>query len=77
MPLTDKEKKYFYQKISTFRKGLQMLEEELGEEAPPVLRVTKRSEWKQDFINMYKMGDRRVPAHFKRKSKTKKTGTNQ
>lgn len=76
MTLTEKDKKYFYQKISTLRKGLQMLEEELGQEAPAP-RVTQKSQFRQDFINMYKLGDRRVPSRFKVKTKSKKTGTNQ
>jgi len=67
--LTEKEKKYFYHKISTLRKGLQMLEEELSQEAPPP-RITKKSQLRQEFINMYKLGDRRIPAHLKKANKT-------
>lgn len=62
MPLTEKEKKYFFQKISTYRKGLQMLEEELAQETPPP-RVTKKNQWMEHFKNKYELGIRTRPTH--------------
>lgn len=66
--MTDKDKKYFFEKISTLRKGLQMLEEELGELAPP-LPTKRKNLWREHFINKYELGIRSRPVHTKSKKK--------
>lgn len=64
------EKTYFHQKISTLRKGLQMLEEELGEYSEPVRRKGLKQIIHEACVNQYEKGDRRIHEAFKKQKKT-------
>lgn len=67
--MTPQQIKYFYNKIVSARKSMQLLEEELGNQLNierPVLPKRKNI-MRQHFEDYYEMGDRRKPAHLKSK----------
>lgn len=68
MPLSEREKSYYYKKIVALRKGLQTLEEELGLESP-ALPKRRRNSFREHLETTVALGTWRKPDDLKKRKK--------
>jgi len=66
MPLTEKDKSYFYKKIVALRKAAQALEEELGYEAPVLQKRSTRKQFREQLESTVPIGTWRKPEHLRK-----------